>query len=269
MSNCLICQKPMNRFGQKDGCVIFKCISCGLGETQDLKPKGGKYHRDQTYIEEESLFENIFLKRVNKIVKFLEKGRVLEIGCSTGIMLSLLQKRGFVVQGVEVSKNAIDVARKKGIDVLIGDFNKLKINEKFDVVILNHTLEHLDNPLEVVEKINSLLSPGGLLYIDVPNFGGLSARLWGENWPLLLPHEHKWHFTFSSLKILLSSIGFKIIFVDRSSGIWDYESPLEGVLISLLSLKKRFLGEVLTALPSWVVSKLGMGSDLMVIARKE
>lgn len=247
---------------------IFKCPHCGLGITEGLETQNGGYHRDETYIEEAKLFKNIFLKRINIICRFKKEGRVLEIGCSTGLFLSLLQNRGWQIHGVEISIKAAEEAQKRGVKVTIDDFMRVNIKEKFDAVILNHTLEHLENLAEVIKKINNLLFPGGLIFIDVPNFGGLSAKLLGTKWPLLLPNEHLWHFTDKSLEILLKKFGFKIIFVEKASGIWDYGNPFLGIWLSLINLKKRFFGEVLTAIPSWIVTKLGLGSDLMVIAKK-
>jgi len=49
------------------------------------------YHRDKDYLANESLFRNIFLNRVNLISKFINKGKVLELGCSTGVMLKLFK----------------------------------------------------------------------------------------------------------------------------------------------------------------------------------
>lgn len=265
---CPICESKTSLMWQCAGFDIYECLSCGLGITKNSKIQTEGYHRDETYIQEEKLFKNIFLKRVNIISKFKKPGKVLEIGCSTGIMLSLLQRGKWQVKGVELSVKAAEIANKRGIQVLTQDFMKVKISEKFDVVILNHTLEHLENPAKVIKKVKNLLSPDGLLYIDVPNFGGLSAKLLGKNWPLLLPNEHLWHFTDKSLKILLGKLGFKIIFIEKASGVWDYDNPLGGIFLSLATFKKRFFGEIITALPSWIVTKLGIGSDLMVIAKK-
>ncbi len=264
MDRCLICQNKTSLFSGK----IYKCQKCGFGQTEDTKLQQSDYHRDETYKEEERLFNNIFLKRVNIISGFKKSGRVLEIGCSTGIMLDLLKKRGWQVRGVELSQAAARVAQKRGIKVVVDNFNKINLKEKFDVVILNHTLEHLENPVEIIKKIKNLLLTGGLIYIDLPNFGGLSAKLMGKNWPLLLPEEHLWHFTEKSLKILLKKNDFKIIFIEKASGIWDYGNPLWGLILSLLTFKKRFFIEVLTAIPAWIVTKLGIGSDLMIIAKK-
>lgn len=266
---CPVCQGKVIFYTNTLGYQIHKCQNCGLGVTKDLKTQIGGYHRDETYIEEESLFKNIFLKRINIINKFKKPGKTLEAGCSTGLMLTLLKNRGWQVLGVEISSKAAAAAKSRGIKVIVNNFMKVKIDDEFDLVILNHTLEHLENPLEVIKKVNSLLSPGGVLFIDVPNFGGLTAKLMKSSWPLLLPNEHLWHFSLKPLQILLQKQGFKTIFVERASGIWDYGNPLGGIILSFVTFKKRFFYEVVTALPSWLISKLGLGSDLMIIAKKK
>lgn len=268
MNNCLICGHDLEKFAEVESYTILKCSNCGFGQTEKLAAQKCSYHRDKTYIEEENLFKNIFQKRVNKISAFKKSGKALEIGCSTGLMLSLLAQNDWEVLGVEISKGAVGVAKKRGLEIIEKKFEDAKLNKRFDLIIFNHTLEHLGNPKETLEKAYRLLSKDGLLYIDLPNFGGLSAKIQKGNWSLLLPDEHLWHFTIGSLEILLKNLGFKIIFVDCSSGVWDYGNPLLGIFQSLTNFKKRFFGEVLTAIPSWIVSKLGLGSDLMVIARK-
>ncbi len=268
MNNCLICGHDLEKFAEVESYTILKCSNCGFGQTEKLATQKGSYHRDKTYIEEENLFKNIFQKRVNKISTFKKNGKALEIGCSTGLMLSLLAQNGWEVLGVEISKEAVGVAKKRGLEVIEEKFEDAKLNKRFDLIIFNHTLEHLGNPKETLEKASALLSKEGLLYIDLPNFGALSAKIQKQNWPLLLPNEHLWHFTLKSLEIVLGEFGFKIVCVDRSSGILDYNNPLLGLIRSLFGFKKRFFREFLTAIPSWIVSKLGVGSDLMVISRK-
>ena len=268
MSSCFICNHTLFRVGIAQGHTIMKCPSCGIGVTKQLISQNGVYHRDKTYIEEENLFKNIFNKRVNIISRFKSKGKALEVGCSTGILLGLLKDKGWGVKGVEISETAARKAKAGGIDVIMKSFQSIDLQETFDLIIFNHTLEHLGDPKKVLEKAYVILNKKGFIYIDLPNYGGVSANILGLKWSMLLPEEHLWHFTYKALKILLTDLGFKIIFVERASGVWDYGNPLKGILVSLFSFKKRFFIESLTAIPSWVISKMGMGSDLMVIAKK-
>jgi len=266
--NCLICGGKNKESAKLNDFIINKCLNCGFGQTEKLKAQKGDYHRDNTYIKEESLFNNIFKKRVNKILAIKKKGKALEIGCSTGLMLSLLSKKGWEVTGIEISKEAAEAARKRNIKIYTDPFEIINLKEKFDLIILNHTLEHLENPKKVLGKAYSSLKENGLLYIDVPNFGGLSASIQRGDWPLLLPAEHLWHFTEKALEILLKETKYKIIFTEKASGVWDFENPLKELFNSLFNFKKRFFSEIITALPSFIISKTGVGSDLMVIAIK-
>ncbi len=116
--------------------------------------KKENYHRDEDYKKYEGLFENMFLKRLNLISRFVKKGRMLEIGSSTGVMLKLFTKRGWDALGVEPSGSSRE-AKKKGLRVLNVKFEDSKLpNDYFDLVVLNHTLEHMDNSRQVLKKIN-------------------------------------------------------------------------------------------------------------------
>lgn len=267
--NCPICKNPTKLFSKRNNFLIFKCLSCGFGLTKNLTEQEGDYHRDEEYIEEEKLFENIFLKRVKIIERFLKTGKVLEVGCSTGLMLSLLKKKGWEVQGIEISKKAASVAIKRGVKVSTIPFEKINEMGKFDLIVFNHTLEHLKDPISTLKKAKKLLKPKGLLYIDLPNFESLSAKVWKGRWNLLLPDEHLWHFTEKSFKKTFKDLDFKLIYIEKASGIWDFASPLSEITVSLFSFKKRFFKELISALPSLLISKFGLGSDLMIIARKK
>lgn len=266
--SCLVCSSKTKFFSKNKNYQIYKCINCGFGFTDSPRIQQNDYHRDDTYISAEKLFKNIFLKRVEMISKFLKPSQVLEVGCSTGLMLSLLRKMGWQVIGVEISKKAANIAKERGIEVIESDFLKVRLEKKFDLVIFNHTLEHLQDPIEVLKKAKLTLKPKGILYIDLPNFGGFSARILKGKWPLLLPDEHLWHFNLKSLSILLKKMGFKILKVERASGIWDVASPFSEVLLSLVTFKKRFFSNIITALPALILTKLGWGTGLTIISRK-
>ncbi len=80
--------------------------------------------------------------------------------------------------GVELDPNAASVARGKGLEVLVGDLNRL-INQLsghcFDCLICADILEHLVNPEMVIKQYSSLLNPGGMIIVSVPNFRHFSV----------------------------------------------------------------------------------------------
>lgn len=268
MVNCFICGQHLNLYCATSSKEIYKCSKCGLGVTKNLTAQKGKYHRDKTYSAELELFTNIFLKRVKIISQFKKTGMVLEIGASTGIMLELLKKQGFQVTGAEMSKVAAKIAEEKGLKIIIDKFESIKFKDSFDIIILNHTLEHLENPQEIIEKCFLILNKGGIIYIDVPNFGSWSAKQQKCSWPLLLSEEHLWHFTSQAMVTLLEKNKFQVIFEERASGIFDLENPIQELIFALTHLKKRFFTQLMTVIPSFIISKLQMGTDLMIIAKK-
>jgi len=227
-----------------------------------MKPDYKNYHRDSDYVKYSSTFRNIFLTRFALIYKFVKSGRVLEIGSSTGIFLEIFKEKGFEVFGVESSRSAVE-AKKKGIKVYRDYFEKLNLPRNyFDLVLLNHTLEHMDDPVLVLKKVNTLLKKGGILFVDVPNAGSLSAKIMGDSWPFRLPSEHKWQFTKQSILKLFSKTGFKVLLWQSRSGIFEYANPFQELK------RKSFIYDIVT-FPLALVSKvLNMGDSMTVIARK-
>lgn len=267
---CIACKKQMIDFVLNKNYTILKCSACRLGKTLNLIPQKEEYHRDDTYIKEQELFKNIFQRRVNIVQKLHPTlGKILEIGSSTGLMLSLFASNGWDVTGVEISPESANFAIKKGIKTIKQPFEKIDFkNEKFDVVIINHTLEHLENPIDVIARIHKILNVGGLVLIDVPNFDSFWARVLKMSWPMLLPKEHLWHFTKQSLSLILQGQGFKVELTTMPSGLFDLASPASELFLALTKFKKRFFTEMINAPIDAILTATNQGNDLTIVAKK-
>lgn len=97
-------------------------------------------------------------------------GKVLDIGCAVGIAMSVLDKKGFRVSGIEISPSMAEYAKKRNpkADIIVGDFLKTDIKEKFDGV-LAFAFIHLFPKKEVIkilEKIKTILEPGGIALLS-------------------------------------------------------------------------------------------------------
>lgn len=271
MKECLACNKKLRFLGENSGLDIFRCPSCGFGITSGIfsKTQYSAYHRDKVYVKEKEQFKNIFDKRVGIILKSKKGGKALEVGSSTGVFLSLLKERGWEVQGVEPSATSAQAASKMGIPTINTTFESAEIpKNSFDVIIFSHVLEHMEDPHTVLNKANQILKNGGIILIDVPNFASLTARLAGAGWKYILPKEHRWHFTPQSLSLLLNEAGFRVVYWETHSGIWDYGNPLKEIWQALTGRKKRFFTDVLTAIPASIITKLRLGTGLTLIAKK-
>lgn len=265
---CIVCKSSL--VDTKSN-VLFKCVNCGLGVTKrKVIQSYTNYHRDKTYLQETEQFSNILKKRAELILRFKRAGKVLDIGSSTGLLLSLLKNKRWVVEGIEPSKKAAEFAQNRGIPTQVSTFEIAKLEpNSYDAIILNHVFEHLGNPDAILSKVYNLLKREGIVFIDVPNFGGIKARIKVENWEYSLPNEHKWHFTKESLSRLLRQSGFEIIYSETRSGIWDYGNPLLEIWQSLTGFKRRFFKNIFFLVPDYFVSILGVGSGLTVVGRKK
>ena len=228
-----------------------------------------KYHRDKTYEKFERHFKNIFRKRFDIARNFMKKkGRVLDIGCSTGSMLDIFREAGFETWGVEPSESA-EIAREKGHKIKNSYFEKALLPPSyFDVVILNHTLEHMDDAVWVLKKVYRILKANGILVVDVPNAGGLGAKILGNRWPYRLPEEHKYQFTKDSLIEVFEKSGFRVMHFESRSGIFEFAHPFEEVWESLVTLKKRFFRNLINMPYDILVTGLNMGDSMTVIGKK-
>lgn len=98
--------------------------------------------------------------------------KVLDAGCGTGLLAYLIAKKGALVTGVDYALEAIKIAksshRHPNLNFLCCDFSDIK--EKYDVIISVGTLEHTDNPFEVLKKLKSKLNKSGRLIITCPNW---------------------------------------------------------------------------------------------------
>ncbi len=226
------------------------------------------YHRDEVYLKNQDQFRNIFRFTFKKVLKYKKRGLVLEIGSSTGLLLGEFKNAGWVVRGIEPSAISSSFSIERGIPTIRETFEKAKFTNKFDVVILNHVLEHMESPTNVLNKIHKLLNSRGIIVINVPNAGSLSARIYGKSWEYLLPEEHIWQFTPNALFKLLNDSGFKVLEWSATSGVWEYDNPILEVWQSLAQLKKRFFRNLLTAIPAWFITQLKLGTGLSVVAIK-
>lgn len=120
--------------------------------------------------------------KVRAYAPYLPAGaRVLDVGCGDGHLLALLGARSaqpLRLEGVELSAAAADTATQKGIHVYRGRIEDCAIPARaYDLVIMNQLIEHVREPIAVLQAVARALRPGGHLFIETPNLDSLDARL--------------------------------------------------------------------------------------------
>lgn len=149
------------------------------------------------------LVKQLYLKYFNG-QKDLE---ILEIGCGTGEILSLLKQWGNTT-GLDVSQEALDYCKTHGFqNLILEDINSLDLNQhesKYDLILALDVLEHIQEDVTAMKQVYKMLKPGGMFFVTVPAY----KFLW-SNHDEALHHKRRYHSV--EIKLKLKDVGFKIL----------------------------------------------------------
>lgn len=134
-------------------------------------------------------------------------GCILDVGSGDGYFLRLAHSCGWDVMGVDPDPKASSLSQgfpvcRGGVDCLDAE------SELFDVVTLNHVIEHVPDPVTVLNRCHALLKPGGQIWLETPNIDGFGHERYGRNWRGLEPPRHLVIFNESSIETALRQVGF-------------------------------------------------------------
>jgi SAM-dependent methyltransferase len=151
-------------------------------------------------------------------------GRLLEIGCGNGDTAAYALKMGKCGTsiGVELCSEPAEDAATKLQQVFVGDIECLTLPfppNHFDVVIMSEVIEHLRNPWETLEKMSSLMKPGGIILAGSPNAAhhsvvrSLLRGRWDYTDSGVMDRTHLRWFTASTYRELFETCGFTVEYV--------------------------------------------------------
>lgn len=199
-------------------------------------------------------------------------GKVLEIGCMHGYLLSALKDRGFTVSGVELDADAVEYCKTRGLNVVQNSMENFLADsrETYDIIFMSHVLEHIADPRGGLTLLKKHLTKNGKLIVVVPNSHARSAKLFGKFWGYWQVPVHINHFNKKSISRLFDDAGYTIKKIDFFGGdSLLFLSTLANMAgakndkSQLGAAKKALVKTSSTTMRHWY--KLG-GEDMLVVA---
>jgi SAM-dependent methyltransferase len=194
---------------------LVRCLRCGLvyaNPTSSIEEIYRQYAQleDELYIAEEKGRRIAAKAILKKIARYKGGKRLLEVGCAAGFLLDEARSLGWEVYGVDPSRWLLNFADKKfGLKLICGPLGNAEFAPNyFDVIILADVLEHFISPKEEIEKLRSILKPGGILYISTPDIDSFMSRVFKAKW-WGIQKGHLYYFSKKTLSNLLDVCGFR------------------------------------------------------------
>jgi 2-polyprenyl-3-methyl-5-hydroxy-6-metoxy-1,4-benzoquinol methylase len=163
------------------------------------------------YLADRPFTEAKFDRVLGHLERYVQPGRLLDVGAGPGFLLTAAQARGWEAVGLELNDWAASYARDEvGVDVQTGELTAASYaGEQFDAVTMMDVIEHVTDPDDLLEQAARLVRPGGALALLTPDAGALTSRLMGQWWPeVRRPGEHMLLFSVAGLTRMLARHGF-------------------------------------------------------------
>lgn len=201
---------------------LVKCISCGLiflypipSIKQFLSAYPDSYHSYNIPVSKiTQIFISLSLKQESKKIKKLisNTGTILDVGCADGRHFEILRKFGnwhFI--GIDFKDKIAQKGRVAGREIYTATLEKFDYpKDSFDLMVMDHLLEHVTDPVLTLKAAHRLLKPGRYLIGAVPNINSFDKVLFGRYWGGYHLPRHVWHFTPKSLSKVLKKAGFQL-----------------------------------------------------------
>lgn len=281
---CINCQTKMDPYFVKKTWQIARCPSCKLMAVEnmpaDLSPyySEGYFTGDVTldgYIDydlDKEVTKKTYLDYLDVIGKYIQKQaqiNMFEVGCATGFFMDLARQRGWETGGIDISEYAIKKAREKGLAASATTLESYQSEKKFDVIVMQDLIEHVKDPVDVINRAKNLLAENGLLLFTTPDAGSLWAKVWNKKWHAFVPPQHLFYFSAKNLGSILEKNGFQVIHTAHH-GKWFAIPYIIRLLYSWTGLK------IFSKLAEWSAKSflrnfaipINVRDTLLLVARK-
>jgi SAM-dependent methyltransferase len=243
---------------------MVRCGGCGLVYVHPI-PDADHHRRDVTesrlYTDDQLAKRAFFERRAHALLERIERlrrgpGRLLDVGCGIGTELRVARERGWRATGIELAAASLGVARDDGLDVIGEPLGQVALPPaSFDLVTVNHALEHIPRVRPVLDEVRRVLRPGGLLFVSVPNLGAWQHRLGLDRLGgLAFSDDHYLFFTPATLGRCLTHDGFTLVELATHRWLDFQRRPARGYAAPFRAVNA-------------LVERLGLGIEIFALAR--
>ena len=228
--DCPLCHISPKPFAvDYQGFQLCRCQQCGLefaNPRLSFEQLSENVYTDSYFPEREQTAQPTeddryqFERQLSNFKSRLGKsGKILDIGCGNGSFLAYAEKQGWEIFGADIGLSAD--ARRLMCPLWEGRLAEIDFGDaRFDVIRINHVLEHTQNPLTELKRIRELLKPKGIIYISVPNIAGISSRLKAlqsrlhlkrHRWRHYAAMHHLFFFSPRTLRLIIEAAGMRVL----------------------------------------------------------
>lgn len=234
--NCVACgATPRTDFTLKNGEALLRCATCGLAWWNWPAFDPAAFYdkdyfqsdaTDKGYNDYAALERGIRrtavgrLRRIDAMRRRIgdararaqERGRLLDLGCGTGLFLDEARSAGWSVAGYEVSEYGVSQAKARGLAVEALPVEGLSLPEaSFDCVTMWDVIEHVRDPVASISIAARGLRSGGILAVSTGDITSLCSRWSGVKWHLFNLPEHLFFFSPDSLRRIVEKAGCEVL----------------------------------------------------------
>ncbi len=256
---------------------VVACLNCGLqyvpasAVAENLDDLYADVV-DDTYLENRAGRWRTFNRAFDRLAPHLPKkpGRMLEIGAYCGLFMEVAKKRGWEVDGVEPSRWASEHARQAGHNVhsgTIDDGTFKAASDGYDAIVLWDVLEHVSDPVGLLEDANALLKSDGVLCLSTLDIDSWFPRATGRHWPWYMS-MHIFYFSAQSMREVYRRAGLRM---EEISTYCHYIS-VKYLVDKVSTLMPLGLGKLVRLLrplaPKWLFVPFKFGDIKMYVGKK-
>ena len=210
--------------------LLYYCLECNskFHNPSEIDISYDKMYQDianetTDLLNEEYKPNRTWIRQKNVIQKLLKKSpkSILDVGCRTGSFLMHFSEKVDRV-GVELSHQFADVGKKRGLNIYTDFIENIKFDKQFDVVSSYAILEHLTDPIPVIQDLKKLVKKDGLLIILVPWHECLKEKILYKlniQWHMFCPPSHLNFYSKKFLNDIVEAEGeFELVYSFSTSG---------------------------------------------------